>query len=153
MKLFTRSEHAARVAAVLAAIGFAGIVLFQIALAAGVPWGHAAWGGAHADLSTAQRSGSAAAVVVWAAAALIVLGRAGFWGAGRLASLFRWGTWFFVALSAVGAVLNFASQSRWENLIFGPLALLLAILCTIVARSAADARPRRHEKPTPALPR
>ena len=126
-------------AAVLAAIGFVGIAAFQVALAAGVAWGHAAWGGAHAELSTGQRICSAVAVVVWVAAALIVLGRAGFWGAvsSRLRTFFSWGTWFLAAVSVLAAVLNFASQSRWENLIFGPLALLLAILCTVVARSAA----------------
>jgi hypothetical protein len=124
---------------VLAAGGFVGIALFQVALAAGVPWGHAAWGGAHAELSTAQRIGSAAAIVVWSAAALVVLGRAGFWGARsrRLATVFRLGTWLLAAVSALAAVLNFASQSRWENVIFGPLALVLAVLCTVVARSAA----------------
>jgi hypothetical protein len=127
-----------RRAAPLATIGFAGIALFQLALVAGVPWGHAAWGGADAHLSTAQRLGSAAAVVVWTAAALIVLGRAGLLRAGGLASLFRWGTWFVVALLGIGALMNFASHSRWANLIFGPLALLLTIVCTIVARSATD---------------
>lgn len=152
MNLFTRSDRAARSAAVVAATGFAGIAIFQIALAAGAPWGHAAWGGADAHLSTAQRIGSAAAVVVWTAAALIVPGRAGFWGGARLATLFRWGTWFFVALLGIGTVMNFASQSRWENLIFGPTALLLAILCTVVARSAADGRQRRDENPAAALP-
>ena len=53
-------------------------------------------------------------------------------------SLFRWGTRFLVALLGIGALLNFASQSRWENLLLGPLSLLLAILCIVVARSAAD---------------
>ena len=38
-------DHFARVAAVVAAIGFAGIAIFQLALAAGAPWGYAAWGG------------------------------------------------------------------------------------------------------------
>jgi hypothetical protein len=139
MKAFARSGRARRAAALAAAIGFVGIAVFQVALAAGAPWGHAAWGGGHAHLSTAQRIGSAAAVVVWTAAALIVLGRAGFWRAGRLARLFRWGTWFFAALSAIGALLNLASQSRWENLIFGPLALVLVILCIVVARTAPNA--------------
>jgi hypothetical protein len=145
MKVFARTGHAGRAAAVAAAISFAGIATFQVALAAGAPWGHAAWGGAHAHLSTAQRVGSAAAVVVWTAAALIVLGRAGLWGADKLAPLFRWGTWFFATLSAIGALLNFASQSRWENFIFGPLALVLAILCVVVARSA-PARQVRGDK-------
>jgi len=125
----------------LAALGFVGIAAFQVALVAGVSWGHAAWGGAHAELSTAQRIGSGVAAVVWTAAALIVLGRAGLWGTvrRRLGTLFRWGTWFLAAVSVLGALLNFASESRWENVIFGPLALLLAILCTVVARSAANA--------------
>jgi hypothetical protein len=135
----------------LAASGFVGIALFQVTLAAGVPWGHAAWGGAHAELSTAQRIGSAVAVAVWTAAALIVLGRAGFWGAGSrgLATLFRWGTWFLAAVSVLAALLNFASHSRWENSIFGPLALLLAILCTLVARSAAPAKLAQRSRLTP----
>jgi hypothetical protein len=32
-------------AGILAAIGFAALAVFQAALAAGAPWGHAAWGG------------------------------------------------------------------------------------------------------------
>jgi hypothetical protein len=86
----TPTARTGRTAAVAAAIGFAGIAVFEMALAAGAPWGHAAWGGAQADLSAAQRIGSAIAVVVWAAAALIVLGRAGLWSAGRRARLFGW---------------------------------------------------------------
>ena len=81
---FTKlSERARRVAAVLAAAGFVGIALFQLALAAGADWGHAAWGGADAQLSGAQRIGSALAVLIWPAAALLVLGRAGFWDSVR----------------------------------------------------------------------
>jgi hypothetical protein len=152
MKVFAQAGRARRAAAVAAAIGFVGIAVFQVALAAGAPWGHAAWGGAHAHLSTAQRIGSAAAVVVWTAAVLIVLARAGFWRAGKLARLFRWGTWFFAALSAIGALLNFASQSRWENFIFGPLALVLTILCIVVARSAPTGRARGHKNAAGPLP-
>lgn len=140
--LLTPTARTGRAAAVAAAIGFAGIAIFQIALAAGAPLGHAAWGGAHAHLSTALRMGSAAAVAVWAAAALIVLGRAGVWAAGRRTRLFRWGTWFLAGVSGIAALMNFASHSRWENLIFGPAALVLAALCIVVARSApGDGQP------------
>jgi hypothetical protein len=62
---FRPSEHAARTAAVLAAVGFLALALFQAALAAGADWGHAAWGGANAELSSAQRIGSAVAVLIW----------------------------------------------------------------------------------------
>ncbi len=133
----TKSGRAARSAAKLAAVGFASVAVYQAALAAGAPWGHAAWGGENADLSTAQRRASAAAVVVYLAAALIVLCRAGvIWREQSNATVVRWGTWFFAAAMALGAIPNFASQSHWENFIFGPFALVLAMLCVVVARSA-----------------
>lgn len=138
MNLVARSNRVAGLAAVLAAIAFASLAVFQAALAAGAPWGHAAWGGAVAHLSAGQRVASAIAAIIYVAAALIVLGRAGvIWRTRRSAAVFRWGTWFLAVAMAIGAVPNFASQSRWENLVFGPLALLLAALCTIVARSTA----------------
>jgi hypothetical protein len=133
---FRPSEHAARTAAVLAAAGFFGLALFQVALAAGADWGHAAWGGANAELSSAQRIGSAVAVLVWTAAAFVVLGRAGLLANGRvLGGLYRWGTWAAAVVCTLGALANVASQSRYENVILGPLALALAILCVVVARS------------------
>ncbi len=138
LNLLTPTVRTGRTAAVAAAIGFAGIAIFEIALAAGALWGHAAWGGAHVHLSTAQRIGSTVAVVVWAAAALIVLGRAGLWSAGRRTRLFRWGTWFLASVSGIAALMNFASHSRWENLIFGPAALVLTALCILVARSSTS---------------
>jgi hypothetical protein len=132
------TDRRARLAAVLAATGFAGLAVFQAALAAGAPWGHAAWGGERADLSAAQQGASAVAAVFYVAAALIVLCRAGvIWPARSGAAIFRWGTWFFAAALALGALPNFASQSRWENFILGPLALVLAVLCIVVGRRAA----------------
>jgi hypothetical protein len=44
----------------LAGIGFTGLASFQAALAAGAPWGHAAWGGSSAHLTTAQDEQSVA---------------------------------------------------------------------------------------------
>ena len=111
MKPIKPSEQAGRTAAVLAALGFLGIALFQVALAAGADWGHAAWGGADAELSSAQRIGSAAAALIWAAAAVLVLGRAGFLGSDRSRTgSSRWGTWAAAALSGMGALANFASE-------------------------------------------
>jgi hypothetical protein len=133
-----RSDRVTRLAAMLAAIGFAGLAVFQAALAVGAPWGHAAWGGENAELSTAQQAASAVAAVIYGAAALIVLCRAGFiWRTRSSGALFRWGTWFFAVAMALGALPNFASQSRWENLVLGPLAVVLAALCFVVARGAA----------------
>jgi preprotein translocase subunit SecY len=73
-----------------------------------------------------------------AGAALIVLGRAGLRATRVGANVLRRVTWGLAAVSVIAALMNFASHSRWENLIFGPTALLLAILCTIVARSQLE---------------
>ena len=141
MNLVARSGRVTRLAAALAAIGFASLASFQAALVAGAPWGHAAWGGGDAHLSAGQRGASAVAALIYVAAALIVLCRAGvIWRARSSAVLFRWGTWFFAVAMAIGSVPNLASRSRWENFIFGPLALVLAALCIVVARAAATAR-------------
>jgi hypothetical protein len=137
VNVVTRSERPAGLAAAVAATGFAGLAVFQAALAAGAPWGHAAWGGERADLSTAQQTASAVAAVVYVSAAVIVLCRAGVIWSGRSgATIFRWGTWLFAAAMAVGALPNLASQSNWETFILGPLALVLAALCFVVARAA-----------------
>ena len=125
-------------AAIAAAAGCGAIALFQVALAAGAPLGHAAYGGAQAELTTVLRTASAGAVVVLSSAALIVLGRARLWHAARLEQVFRRGTWLFAGVLTVGALMNFASPSVWENVIMGPLALVLAILFVIVARTADD---------------
>lgn len=143
MSRFAPGRRTARRAAVLATIGFGVIAIFQAVLAAGAPLGHAAWGGESAELSTGQRIGSVISVVVWLCAALVVLGRAGFWARASDTRLFRWGTWFFAGISAISALVNFASRSRWENVVWGPIALILAVLCATVARSAT-----RDEQPT-----
>jgi hypothetical protein len=138
MSLAAPSDRTARSAAVLAAVGFSLLAAFQATLAAGVPWGHAAWGGETAQLSTGQQVASAVAAVVDVLAALTVLSRAGVIRPSRVnAALVHRGTWFFAVAMALGAVPNFASQSRWENVVLGPLALALAALCTVVASSAA----------------
>jgi len=63
----------------VAAVGFLTIALFQAALALGAPLGRAAYGGVHdGQLPTGLRMASAFATIVWALAAMIVLGRAGF---------------------------------------------------------------------------
>ena len=135
MSRLAPSRRIPRRAAVLATIGFGVLAIFQALLAAGAALGHAAWGGESAELSTAQRIGSVVSVVLWTSAAYVVLGRAGFWARASSSRLFRWGTWFLAGLAAISALVNFASQSRWENFLWGPVALILAVLCVTVARS------------------
>ncbi len=130
-------------AAQLATLAFAGMIVFQAALAAGARLGDAAWGGAHAQLTAGQRVGSTVSVLFYAAAIIIVRRRA----AGRAERRYRWGTWGLAVVFALASLMNLASESRWENYLMAPVALVLAALCVIVARTPTDQRRRTEDPP------
>jgi hypothetical protein len=120
-----------RGAAGAAAIGFAGIALFQLGLALGAPLGRAAWGGTiPGRLPAGLRVGSLVAVLIWSSAAAVVLGRV---GVGPLPSI-AWLTWVLFGLLLLGTLMNLASSSPWERYFWGPYALVLAALTLVVAR-------------------
>jgi hypothetical protein len=110
----------ARAVAIATAIGLAIIAAFQVALALGVPWGRAAYGGTSATLPPELRVASAVAAMVWLLAAAVVLGRAGHWGSARWSAAFGWGTWLVAGLLGLGAIVNFASSSPLGALRLGP---------------------------------
>jgi cell division protein FtsW (lipid II flippase) len=120
-------------------------MVFQAALAVGAPVGDAAWGGAHTHLTTGERIGSAISVFIYLAAILVVRGRA----AGREERRYRRGIWALVALFGIAGVMNLASESRWENFLLAPVALVLSALCLVVARGATSAQSRATDgRPT-----
>jgi hypothetical protein len=43
--------------------------------------------------------------------------------------------------------MNLASESRWENLLLAPVALMLAALCVSIARTPTGQRGRTPEGP------
>jgi hypothetical protein len=123
-----------RLPAIAAAIGMIGLALFQVALAAGAPLGRAAWGGTHAGSLPAElRTASAVAVLIWSAAAVVVLRRGGLGLLGVPEPMARWGTWVLFGVLLLGAMMNIASSSPWERYLWGPYALTLAGLCFLVA--------------------
>lgn len=129
-------EDLHRVAALLAAVGFFGIAAFQVALAMGAPFGPASWGGRHPrTLPAGLRIASVVAAVVWVLAALIVLARGGVENSPIPEGTARWGTWVLVGLLPLAALMNLASPSRWERYLWGPTALILAVLCFLIARA------------------
>src|ERR1700682_2839423 len=116
-----------RAAAAVAAVGFVLVAGYQVLLALGIAFSGAAWGGA--TLTAALRVASAVSAMVLVVAALIVLGRVGYWGLRLPAAIFRWGTWVLVVGMALSALANFASPTIGERFFLGPSALLLAVLC------------------------
>jgi hypothetical protein len=137
-----------RAMAMTTAIGLGIIAAFQAALAIGVPWGRAAWGGTSATLQPDLRLASGVAAVVWLFAVAVVLGLAGYWGPGWSA-VFRRATWLLAPVLALGAIVNFASSSVWERFGWGPLALALAVCCVVLARSSGGSP--THDEPENAL--
>ena len=111
------------------------IILFQIALAAGMPWGEFAWGGSHPGTLPGQlRIASGASVAVLLALAFVVLVRAGL-------LLQRWKDrtrrliWVVVGYSALGVVANAITPSTSERMLWLPVSLLLLLVSLIVARN------------------
>lgn len=118
------------VAATLAVVLLSGLIVFQVALACGAPWGRAAYGGRHERLPVRLRVTSAFAAGFWAVAALVFLP-----GTGLLvwAPLPGAATWVAVAIFAVATVLNAATRSRVERTIWLPVSTLLFVSSVVVA--------------------
>lgn len=122
------------IAGVVALVLFGGLVVFQLALAAGAPWGAAAYGGQSSRLPTRLRVSSAVAAVVWAALALCV---------GRTAGIPVWAPlpdpalpvvcWVVVGLTVVAVVLNAITRSRVERAIWLPVSAVLLVATVAVA--------------------
>ena len=129
----------ARLAAIIYAIVTFGVVAFQIALAAGAPWGAYAMGGASpGQFPPAMRIAAMIQALLLAGMAAAILARAGLvlpgWSRASL-----WLVWIVVALTAFSLVLNLITPSAGERAIWAPILLLLLISSLIVAFSSSPA--------------
>ena len=118
----------------LIVVGFLVLVAFQSAIVLGAPVGRAAWGGRNPGrLPRELRIASAVAVVIYLIACLIVLDRAGVPLVDLPDGVSFWGTWAIGVLLAIGAVMNFASSSRYERFGWAPFAAVLTALALLLA--------------------
>ncbi|HUG05896.1 MAG TPA: hypothetical protein VMQ78_05115 [Candidatus Limnocylindria bacterium] len=117
----------------------AGLVGFQLLLAAGLPLGHYAWGGAHQVLPRLLRVGSVVATFIYVLTALIILEAANV--TDLVASeLPRAAVWVLAGFFAIGVVMNAMSRSERERRM-AFVALSLGTLCVVVATRAVRATP------------
>lgn len=109
------------------------LVVFQLALAAGAPWGAAAWGGQHQGVLPGRLRVASAVVgvVVYPLVIMVLLAGAGLW---ELAwpDPGRTTLWAFSGFFGVGTLMNAVSRSKIERLWAIP-ALVIAICGAIVA--------------------
>lgn len=121
-------------AAVLATVILLALTAFQLALVAGVPLGHFAWGGKHRVLPATLRISSLFAITIYALIASILLQKAAlfsFWPESWIGI----GMWIMTGYLALGIPLNAMSRSRSERLLMTPAAAILTILFLFVALS------------------
>lgn len=116
------------------------LILFQIALALGAPWGEYAMGGVSpGQFPTEMRVGAVIQALLWAGFACVIAARAGV-GLHALARASRWLAWIVVAISAVGLVLNLITPSAGERMLWVPVAVVLLVCAVLVATGPAPNR-------------
>jgi hypothetical protein len=125
------AEVAATVFCVLTSV----VVFFQLALAAGAPWGQVAMGGKYPGRFPRQlRVAAIVQAMVLVGLGAIVLTRAGLifsqWFAAS--TILIWGV---VAFSALSLGLNLITSSKWERIIWAPVAAIMLACSVIVALS------------------
>ena len=119
---FTRAERGAAAALVL-------VGTFQLSLAAGAPWGRAAYGGYHPGVRpTRLRAVSSVAAAVYGTGAALILSGRGTPGARTR------GFTILSAFMAVGALANGASRSPVERALWTPVTIAAAV-CAWRSRS------------------
>jgi len=112
------------------------VVLFQLALACGAPWGSIAMGGKYPGrFPKHMRIAALLQLLLLLFIGVIIFTRAGM----ILPAYLAWSRvaiWGVVAYMLVGSILNLITPSKWERRIWAPVVLLLLTCSVQVARSA-----------------
>jgi len=98
-----------------------------------MPWGHLAMGGRYPGKFPANmRVGAIIQGALMAFLGMIVLSRAGvaFSGLSNLSNIL---VWVAVGISGISLVLNLITQSKWERILWAPVALLMTVSSLVVA--------------------
>ncbi|MBX3093627.1 MAG: hypothetical protein KF680_03675 [Cryobacterium sp.] len=109
------------------------LVMFQLALAFGAPWGQFAWGGQNkGTLPVGYRIASAVSILIYSFIGAVALDKAG------VIELFPAGfsditMWVVFGYLVLGVLMNAISRSRPERYAMTPVALVLAVLALLLA--------------------
>jgi hypothetical protein len=129
------SPPAARVAANVATVGLLLAAALQVLLAFGVLPITMAWGGSQPVLTLQLRSASLIAVVVLALSAYVIRRRAGLVPKAVPSMPIKVLAWVIAVYLVLNTAGNFASASAGETMLFGPISLISALACLLVAAS------------------
>ena len=124
-----------RLSALIYGVVSLGVIAFQLALAAGAPWGAYAMVGAFpGQFPPELRVAAILQAGILGLLALVVLARADV-ALPKWSRASRWLIWVVVAFSAISLVLNTITPSAGERVIWVPVALVMLICSVIVAVS------------------
>ena len=101
------------------------LVLFQLALAVGAPWGALAMGGRFpGKFPPAMRIAALVQIAIYGLMGAIVFARAGL-ALPEWFDVSRVAIWFVVGVSGLAVVLNVITPSKWERRLWAPVAILM----------------------------
>jgi hypothetical protein len=125
-----------QIAAIVYAVATAGVIVFQVALALGAPWGAYAMGGTYpGTLPARMRVAAVVQAVILGLLAVVVLSFADL-ATPSLARDFPWLIWVTVAVSAVSVAMNAISRSAGERRLWLPVGIVLLACSLTVALTA-----------------
>jgi hypothetical protein len=125
-----------KIAAMTAGAVLGALMIFQLLLALGLPFGRFAWGGEHPGVLPANlRWSSLVAILILALAAWVVLARADLVAPGSSAKVMQIAVWVFTAYFTLNTVMNVLSKSPPERYLMTPASTVLVVCFFIVARS------------------
>ncbi|WP_322489128.1 hypothetical protein [Chloroflexus sp.] len=130
-----RNPATARIAGHIATGAFALAMEGQLLLIIGVIPVSWAWGGTQKTLNPTVQIGGVAAIAILAPSAYAIWRHAGLDGAGRPRKGLVIVAWLITAYLFLNTLANLASPSLGEKLLFGPVALVTALSCLVVAWS------------------
>ena len=122
-----------KIAAGIAAVGFAGMTVFQLLLALGAPIGHMAWGGKYKKLPFSLRVASFFSAMVFVFGTICVLERAQILDLLNSPVLTKIFVWILVVIFAMSTLGNISSTSKMEKRVMTPIAIALCLTCLIIA--------------------
>jgi len=110
------------------------VILFQLALAAGMPWGRLSNGGKFPGrLPKGMRFASVFQAGILAVFGVIVLTKSGsIYPQWVVAS--KTAIWVVVAFSALATIMNLITPSKWERIIWAPVSIIMLITVILVAK-------------------
>ncbi|KEO81839.1 hypothetical protein [Tumebacillus flagellatus] len=124
----------AQIPAVISAVIFGAVALFQLLLAAGLPFAHLSWGGKHQGvLPGHMRLASLLAACVLVFLTLVLLVRSGLLAMDVNHTVTLVLVWVITAFMGLNTLGNLASKSRMEKVVMAPLTGVACVMCLLVA--------------------